>query len=323
MDEDIQELKEIIANAPKQSADDESKPAVTASDNDEEISYSKDASMWAMRGGMYMPCEKAIDILPSGQYLVNADPNIGIYFEYHSASFDSLIQVPNSASNEVIQSINTFWNKEEHFRRLNYLWKRGILLWGPPGSGKTCTVQLISQENVKQGGISLYLRVPELTVEGLKVLRKIEPERKLLVIMEDIEAIIRRHGDSEILALLDGEMQIDNVVFIATTNYPELLDKRLVNRPSRFDIVKKVGMPDDRARKAYLQAMHPDFSEDTELLRKWVEETKGFSIAHLKELIISTEVFEVEFEDAVERLRLMAEIDISSEDYDGNSMGLV
>jgi ATP-dependent 26S proteasome regulatory subunit len=147
--------------------------------------------------------------------------------------------------------------------------------------------------------------------------------------------MISNHGEHEVLALLDGELQIDNVVFIATTNYPERLDRRIVNRPSRFDIVKLIDMPNAAARKLYLTTKNPRLEEATipcgtcagtgkkgtegeqevcgickgegavSELEKWIVNSKDFSIAHLKELIVSVEVFEVPLDTAISRLEKM------------------
>ena len=57
------------------------------------------------------------------------------------------------------------------------------------------------------------------------------------------------YAESEYLSLLDGENQIGNVVYVATTNYPEKLDKRFTDRPSRFDVVQKISMPNEDGKK--------------------------------------------------------------------------
>ena len=63
---------------------------------------------------------------------------------------------------------------------------------------------------------------------ALKVFREIEPNRSIIYIFEDIDSIIEHHGEDEILSVLDGEMQVNKVLNIATTNYPERLDRRIV-----------------------------------------------------------------------------------------------
>jgi len=54
-----------------------------------------------------------------------------------------------------------------------------------------------------------------------------------------------------VLNLLDGVKQVDNIIYIATTNYPELLEERILNRPSRFDRRFHIGTPSAEVRKFY------------------------------------------------------------------------
>lgn len=268
----------------------------------------KDSSMWAVHGGRnYSACETAVDEIPPGQYTIEASDSIGIYFRRADINLDDLIELPDSVSQEVIGEIQNFWTKEQHFRKFGFLWKRGVLMWGPPGSGKTSTLQVISNLIIAEGGLSIYVSHPSLASKGLKILRSIEPTRPIVVMLEDIDSIIDIYGESDLLALMDGELQIDNIVFVATTNYPEKLDKRFINRPSRFDIVKKIGMPNAEARALYLRKKNTrlDPLEAAFELAEWVELSEGFSIAHLKELIVSVEVFECKLDDAVSRLRTM------------------
>jgi SpoVK/Ycf46/Vps4 family AAA+-type ATPase len=309
-------------------------------------------SMWAKQGISYFPCDEAVPQLGPGQYEILSSQSSGIYFKLANGKFDELIALPDSASEAVIYEIEKFWTKEEHFRSFGFMWKRGILLWGPPGSGKTCCLQQVSCNIIEQGGIAVYASHPGVTAAGLGILRRIEPERPIVVMMEDLDAMVQQYGEQEILALLDGELQIDNVVFIATTNYPERLDKRIVNRPSRFDLVKLIDMPNANARKVYLTtknkrlatartncpvcygagsksematpavaateavAASPAIYKDVPCIPcegegstlevdAWVDKTDRFSIAHLKELIVSVEVFEVELDFALKRLNQM------------------
>lgn len=284
------------------------------------------SQMWAVYGGnRFSPCEYSERSLPPGQYTVEYNDNIGMHFRLTNANLDDLLHLPDSASEVVINEVKAFWNKEQHFRKFGFLWKRGILLWGPAGSGKTSTIQLISQFVVQEQGIVLYLTDPRMVVKGLQLLRQIEPTRPIVILLEDVDTIIQDHGESQLLALLDGELQIDNVMFIATTNYPERLDKRLVNRPSRFDLVKKIGMPGDEARELYIKSKNKKFEDPNNEfeLKRWVKETKGFSVAHIKELIVSVDVFEVPFEQAVARLRKMIDVTVSSDQNEDRNFGFL
>jgi SpoVK/Ycf46/Vps4 family AAA+-type ATPase len=135
--------------------------------------------------------------------------------------------------------------------------------------------------------------------------------------VEDVDAIQQAHGEADMLAMLDGDLQIDNVVFIATTNYPEKLDKRIVNRPSRFDIVRKIGMPTAEARAVYLNERNARIA-GTDELNEWVIATDKFSIAHLKELIVSVEALGQGFDETIERLRIMIDTQPDSKDDEEN-----
>jgi hypothetical protein len=331
--DEIEELAELVNSAErslrnrasKRSRRDRSAPEPTTQGSGPDESGIRDGRMWAVYGGRnYSACERAVDSLPPGQYTIDVNDHIGIFFRKEDINLDELMILPDSRSAEVIDEIQRFWTLEAKFREFRFLWKRGVMLWGPPGSGKTSTLQLISKNIVDAGGVSIYITNPDLASRGLKLLRPVEPKRPVVVMVEDIDAIVEEYGEADLLALMDGELQIDNVVFVATTNYPERLDKRFVNRPSRFDIVKKIGMPSAEARRVYLTAKNKRLLEpgnNTELDR-WIGETKDFSIAHLKELIISVEVFGQPLDRAALRLRKMGE-ELSSTKGEGGRVGFV
>jgi SpoVK/Ycf46/Vps4 family AAA+-type ATPase len=90
-----------------------------------------------------------------------------------------------------------------------------------------------------------------------------------------------------------------------TTNYPERLGARIVNRPSRFDERICVGMPSDAARKMYLKVAAPDLKDDE--LDKWVKDTENFSIAHLRELVAACYCLDQEYKVTLKRLRSMTD----------------
>ena len=181
--------------------------------------------MWSKTGPAYFPTEDTTNKLFPGQYTVEFSHSRGIYFRRKPVQIDNLLSLPDSTTDEIIRGIELFWSKKETFRELGFLWKRGVLLYGPPGGGKTSTLQLISKRIIDKGGISVYVKDPKMTAEGLEVLRRIEPDRPIVVLLEDIDAIQEKHGEHDVLAMLDGELQINNVVFIATTNYPENLER--------------------------------------------------------------------------------------------------
>jgi energy-coupling factor transporter ATP-binding protein EcfA2 len=270
-------------------------------------------TMWAVHNNNnYFPCERSVQCLPAGQYSIH-NGDSGIFFTGRSANVDTLYKFPDSAFDEVIKDIESFWNRRQYFKEFGFLWKRGIMLYGPPGSGKTSLIQIISEMIIERDGIVIFSDSPHNISRGLRLLRAIEPNRPVVVVLEDIDAIVQ-YGEAELLALLDGELQVDNIITIATTNYPERLDRRLINRPSRFDIVKKIGMPTKEARQVYLGYKNPKLiGED---LIKWLDASDGYSMAHLKEMIVSIECLGNSFEATVQRLNDMIKSEPTSDEYE-------
>ena len=214
---------------------------------------STSVSQWSEASNdRFYPSGESRKSLSAGVYNFNGDDR-GLYIQRMNLLTDTLIELDDAAGTRVLDGIRTFWASEKEYTSRGIIYKRGILFWGPAGSGKTALVTQLSQELVRRGGLVIWCGSPELTATGLSLLRRIEPLRPLIVILEDIEELIRDFGEHKILALLDGELQVGNVVNIATTNFPELLGARIVNRPSRFDERILIGMPSEKARFQYLR----------------------------------------------------------------------
>ncbi len=278
---------------------------------------------WAVCGPhTYKPVSSTTAKLSSGVYSVAVSQYHGIIYQKKNVCVDDLLRFPDSVSDKILEEITTFWGKGKQFLEHGFLHRRGYLLHGPAGSGKTCLVQQIIADIVADDGLVFQCNNhPAVFNDGLSQFRKVEPHRPVVCLFEDIDAIIEEHGEDEILTLLDGENQIDKVLNIATTNYPEKLDKRLVARPRRFDRVLKIGMPSDAVRKMYFEKKLNVSGDEIE---KWVKASDGFSFAACAELVISVCCFEKKFEDAVSTLTEMMNANISSRDYmldEGHSLG--
>jgi ABC-type branched-subunit amino acid transport system ATPase component len=262
-----------------------------------------DIKQWAVYpNGCYRAIGPARPEIPTGIYKIQTDDK-GVFFQQMQMVTDDLIVLPDTANDRVLTCMRTFWKMEKRYKDHGLLYKRGILLWGPPGSGKTATLQLLTRELVSQDGLVIISDNPALTAVGLAVLRRIEPDRRLIVMLEDVDETINRYSEHELLGLLDGEQQVDNVVMIATTNYPERLGARIVNRPSRFDERILVDMPSAQARRVYLQKVAHTLG--AEMLEQWVEDTDKLSVAHLRELTAAVLCLDQPYEDVLERLRSM------------------
>lgn len=259
---------------------------------------------YALNGPGFVPTTKTIQSLPAGAYRLQVINDTWSLVP-HKFVTDDLLRLPDSKSESVVKEIEHFWTLKDKFKAFGFTHKRGFLLWGSPGSGKTCTVAIVMKKMIDEGGIVIFADVaPSIVSTVLNNLRQIEPNRPVVVVMEDLDTIIDNFGESDVLSLLDGEYSIDNVVYIATTNYPEKLDNRMTNRPSRFDKIVKIGMPNAAARKMYIESRKLELSN--EKIDEWVELTENFSIAHIKELIIGVCCFGNDLKSEVLRLKAMA-----------------
>jgi energy-coupling factor transporter ATP-binding protein EcfA2 len=271
------------------------------------------ARLWSVHDDIYWGTSETCEMLPGGVYVCAYSQENGANVIRQKICTDDLLDLPDEASAELITEFEKFWQREPDFRSRGFLLKRGFLLWGPPASGKTTTVNLFSRKLIENyNGVILLIDHPQTFSPVLKLLRKIEPRRRIVVVMEDIDAMVARWGESEFLALLDGETQTDSIVFVATTNYPERLDRRFVDRPSRFDTIRYIGMPSEAARRVYLTTKEPSLSQDE--LEGWLRASDGFSIAHLKEMIIAVKCLGQPLHEVVARLEAMQQRQPSSND---------
>lgn len=271
-------------------------------------------SCWSgLKNDEYAPAYPIINQVPSGIYELCWNPNLSTHtLKKQPFKTDELYQLPSPEITDILKDIESFWSRADIYKKYNFIHKRGILLYGEPGCGKSGIIQLISQQLIQRDGIVLNIKDEDDVdkfVNFIPTFRKIEPNRPLIVILEDIDSLAgeNRFQTARLLNILDGVKQIEGVVYIATTNYPEKLQERITNRPSRFDRRYKVELPSDEIRRSYIvnKLTEDDIKGiDVEL---WVKKTEGMSLSHLKEVIISVIVLGRTFEETINNLEELSE----------------
>lgn len=293
-----------------------------ASEQNFQINYIS-AKSWAINGNNFSGVPKTTDKLPGGIYKIVIDNYGNPHFNKMPINADTLINLPDSAVEQIITEYKRFWKLKPNFDARGMTFKRGFFLYGPPGSGKTAAIWQMSLFLIHEmNGVVIFAENPKALVDGLMVLRTIEGnDRPVLVVYEDFETLINRYGEHEFLAVLDGETQISNVVHIATTNYIEKFGRRFVDRPSRFDTVIEVGWPSENARRIFIKTKEPDIDDET--LERWVKKTENYSIAHIREAIIAIKIFEQNEDNVFNRLNEMRNFKYDSEQAFSGTRGKV
>jgi hypothetical protein len=244
--------------------------------------------------------------LPPGMYTSLIEDN-QLRLERINLVHDDLLQMPDSVSDQVIHSIQKFWNSQDEFVKRKQLFKRGILCYGPQGSGKTATLLLLAEDLISRGGIVFVPhRSSASLIMSIRAIRYIETDRPIIVLLEDVDEILKGESEYNILSLLDGEYQFNNVVYLATTNHPERLGPRFTNRPSRFDELIEVGLPTEKDRRFYLENKLLPVDQMGINVESWVRDTEGFSVAHLRELMVAVTCLKRDYAETLGRLKVMA-----------------
>lgn len=270
--------------------------------------------------GSYSPRKERIEhkSLPPGIYELAQDMNGNSYYVPVKIKTDDLLRLPNSVSEMVMNDVQKFWDKEVRQRFTDYgvIYKRGYLLHGKPGTGKSATINLISEDFVKAGGIVILNPNPNLFARSFNAVKEVEPDKKMMVVWEDFETIC---NTPEFLSLLDGQLALDNVVYVATTNYIDQVPPRIRNRPSRFALVRELPSLSTEIRKDYLQRKLK--GQHLEMLDKWVEATHDMIIDQIKDLIVTVCCFERPFEEGVEKAKGVEVANLTKVDFKVKTVG--
>jgi len=205
---------------------------------------------------------------------------------------------------QIRQAIELPFERPEAFREFGIEPPKGVLITGPPGTGKTMLAKAVanSTQATFLGLVGSELAQKYIGEGGRMVRELFDLARKrapAIIFIDEIDAIgskrldMATSGDREVqrtlmqlLAELDGFETLDDVKVIAATNRPELLDVALL-RPGRFDRIIDIDLPNSEARQHIFEVHCKNVPLDKKVnIRKMAIATEGYSGAEIKSIII-------------------------------------
>jgi transitional endoplasmic reticulum ATPase len=190
--------------------------------------------------------------------------------------------------------------KPEKFRKMGIKPPKGVLLYGPPGCGKTLIARAVATESESN---FISIKGPEVFSKWVgesekairEVFRKARMAAPCVVFIDEVDSIAPRRGlgysdsgvtervVSQLLTEMDGLIAMENIVVLAATNKPEILDPALM-RPGRFDRLIYIPPPDENARLQILKVHTRNMPLDNVNLDEIAKNTNGYSGADLEAL---------------------------------------
>jgi transitional endoplasmic reticulum ATPase len=219
----------------------------------------------------------------------------------------------------------------ERFRRLGITPKKGILLYGPSGTGKTLLAQAVA---TMSGANFIPVKGPELLSKWVgesekgvrKVFARARTAAPAIIFFDEVEALVPRRGGgdasgvtdrviSQVLTEMDGINRLHDVLILAATNRPDLVDEAIF-RPGRIDLMLYTPPPDEEERLEILQLLTKKTSLEEECdLRELARMTEFYTGADLEALVreaalnalrrnpVASKVKRVDFMKALEKVK--------------------
>jgi mitochondrial chaperone BCS1 len=174
------------------------------------------------------------------------------------------VVLDEGAAHRLLDDIHEFFARREWYERMGIPWRRGYLLHGPPGTGKTSVAYALAGE-LKLNLCALSLTNPKLNDHTLADLLQRTPPRSLILI-EDIDAFFRERDKQDprvpisfsgLLNALDGVGAQEGRIVVLTTNHRERLDAALI-RPGRIDVEVELGNASKQQLRTLFLRFHAD-----------------------------------------------------------------
>jgi hypothetical protein len=202
------------------------------------------------------------------------------------------VVLPDGVLDAIEQHVVRSAGVSEELRRLGQHLKRGVLLHGPPGTGKTHTVRYLIGRMERSTVVVLSGRALAKLDRAAALARRLTPS---VLVIEDVDLIAedRSHHEAtpllfELLNRIDGVDADADVTFVLTTNRVAEMERALVDRPGRVDLAVEVPRPDAVARERLLRLYARDVPLDEAAVAPTVAATDGVTASFVRELVRRT-----------------------------------
>jgi len=216
---------------------------------------------------------------------------------------ENLIFDKESQIYTVMSDIELFFTKEtkKMYKTIDIPYKRGIIIYGDPGNGKSAMIREIIRVLPKK---IIKIIISPGTRNVTEILSSLVDKldgKEAIIVIEDIDSLITSYNRSEFLNILDGVDSKSGIYFIGSTNYPDKIDPAFMNRSGRFDRTFEIGNPSEKVRKMYFENHNVSeilkefrLSDDPEntlnVIDMFTKYSENMSMANLKELILSVKM---------------------------------
>jgi transitional endoplasmic reticulum ATPase len=202
---------------------------------------------------------------------------------------------------ELQEAVEMPLKKPELFERMGIRPIKGILLYGPPGTGKTLLAKAVANESevnfiATKGSDLMHHHIGESAKRTRELFRKARTAAPSIIFIDEIDTIARSRSSANpsvihedivngILVEMDGLRSLKNVIVIAATNRPDMLDAALV-RSGRFDRLIEIPSPDEGARLEIFKICTSKMPLDKDVVLKDLSRnTEGHTGADIENLV--------------------------------------